>query len=726
MKYFKSNKYGKLLKIGNMIPTNTIITTDYMASTEFEIIGKLKTDTEKITWEIPLSKSSMVYGLGESNRGMNKRGYIYKSFCTDDPSHTPDKESLYGAHNFFMILDERTFGVYLDFASKITYDIDFGKPGTMIVDVDGLDVDLYIFEGEPKEIVRKFRELIGMSYMPPKWGFGYQQSRWSYENAEVVRGVIDNFDAHDIPLDAVYLDIDYMERFKDFTVDDKVFPKFEALVEEVIKKKVHLVPIIDAGIKIEKGYDVYDEGVKNNYFTVDRDGKPFVAAVWPGKVHFPDFFNPDVRVWFGDKYHELMKLGVDGFWNDMNEPAIFYSEKGLSEAIDFVSNQQGKNLDIHTFFNLKDKILNISNSEKDYKSMYHKYFGRMVNHFDVHNLYGYYMTQAAAEGFRRFDPNKRFLMITRASHIGMAKYSGIWTGDNHSWWEHLKLNIQMMPGLNMAGFIYSGADTGGFGGNVSADLLVRWHQFSMFTPLFRNHSAMGTRRQEPWAFDEETLSRLRNMIRLRYAMIPFIYSETMKSVLESKLLFAPLSFEYLDKGSLHVEDQLLFGDSIMLTPIYEQNSIGRSVYCPEDMVLWKAKAFDQIEPNQFELLDKGHHHISVDMDEVPIFIRKDKMMLLTEPENRVQDISLNDIRIIAYVNSEATYSLYDDDGLTKHYATNDNLNTTFRVIKIDNEYKVFVDTNDLTVGNVKFYIIDTTGELTIIDQPMVHSNREIV
>lgn len=722
MKYFESNDYGKMLKIGNMIPTRTIAGGDFEEVSQFQVVGDMKIEAGKIYWEIPLSESAVVYGLGESIRGMNKRGYIYKSFCSDDPNHTPDKESLYGAHNFLMIHEDKSLGLYIDFAGKVTYDVDFGKQGYLIVEIDGTNADLYLFEGNPKQVVKAFRELIGMSYVPPKWGFGYQQSRWSYENSTIVKEVADTFDGLDIPCDAIYLDIDYMERFKDFTVDQKFFPEFKSFVEDIKSRKMHLVPIIDAGVKIEDGYDVYEEGIENNYFTEDESGKPFVAAVWPGKVHFPDFFNPDVRIWFGEKYHRLMSLGIEGFWNDMNEPAIFYSERGLNEAIEFVSTQKNKNLDIHTFFELKDRILNISNSEKDYKAMYHNYEGQRVNHFDVHNLYGYYMTQSAAEGFERFDPDKRFLMITRASHIGMAKFSGIWTGDNHSWWEHLKLNLQMMPGLNMAGFIYSGADTGGFGGNASADLVLRWHQFSLFTPLLRNHSAMGTRRQEPWAFDQATLSKLRDVIRLRYAMIPFIYSEFMKAVLENQLLFAPLAFEYGDRESKQVEDQVLYGESLMLAPVYEQNKLGRSVYCPDELLLWKAGKSEEICEEQFTVHQKGHHYIDVKMDEVPIFIRKNKMMLLTEPQNRVEDLSLNAIRIIAFVESEATYTLYNDDGMTKSFNTGKNSTSVFKVSKKENDYHISIDTNDATLGSATFYLIDSTGKLTIMEQKVTNSN----
>ncbi len=229
---------------------------------------------------------------------------------------------------------------------------------------------------------------------------------------------------------------------KDFTVSDERFPQFETFVKSMKDKGFRLIPIIDAGVKIEQGYDVYEEGIKNDYFCSDVDGNPFVAAVWPGKCHFPDFLNPEVRKWFGLKYKILTDLGIEGFWNDMNEPAIFYSEKGLKEAIELAKESEHKNLDIYSFFELKDKFNNIMNNLDDHKSFYHQIDGKQVNHYDVHNLFGYNMTRAASEGFTEIDPNKRFLMFSRASYVGMHRYGGIWTGDNHSWWEHVLLNIK--------------------------------------------------------------------------------------------------------------------------------------------------------------------------------------------------------------------------------------------------------------------------------------------
>lgn len=730
MRIFKSTDDVIKVSFGNMLPTETVLDQSFTREDHQVLKGKRLAKQDLVTWSFDLKKEDIVYGLGQSVRGMNKRGFIYEAFCTDDPNHTPDKKSLYGAHNFFIVLGEQTWGAYIDFSGKVSYDVAFTDADKLEVAVHGVDVDFYFIEGTFEEIVKKFRRMIGPSYVPPKWAFGYQQSRWSYEDHNKVTEIANHFEKHDIPCDAIYLDIDYMERFKDFTISDERFPEFESFVGEMKARDIKLVPIIDAGVKIEPGYDVYEEGIQRGLFTTDEHGKPFVAAVWPGKVHFPDFLNSEARQWFGAFYHKFLDMGIEGFWNDMNEPAIFYSENGLKEAIAFVKAQEGKNLDIYTFFELKDRIMKLSNAENDYKSMYHNLSTddgiKRVNHFDVHNLYGYNMTRAAAEGFESYDENRRFFMLTRASHIGMAKHSGIWTGDNHAWWEHLKLNVQMMPALNMAGFLYSGADTGGFGCDASGALLIRWLQFSMFTPLLRNHAAMGTRVQEPWQFGDEATQVLRNMIRMRYAFVPYIYSEFMKANEANTLLFAPLSYVYESRRAKAIEDQLLFGESMMLAPVVEQNAEGRYVHLPEKMAMWRIRDFESIAFSPFTLLPAGEHHVDVPLDELVAFLRPDKLVALAKPAKRVSSLDTSNLVVIGFVPNHASYTYFDDDGSSHQYRKGNYNKTMFEVKRTDSSYSISVDTNDRKLKNVTFYLIDENEKIHCIQQEIGMESSQLV
>lgn len=270
-------------------------------------------------------------------------------------------------------------------------------------------------------------------------------------------------------MDMLYLDIDYMDAYKDFTVNPEEFPDFSAFVSEMKAQNIHLVPIIDAGVKIEDGYEIYEEGKAGDYFCKKEDGTDFAVAVWPGLTHLPDVLNKDARAWFGSKYDFLISQGIDGFWNDMNEPAIFYSKEGMDDLKQFLRDYlDGKVEGPH--WTLGDHVGSLSNSKEDYRRFYHNVDGKKIRHDLVHNLYGYNMTRAAGEAFGKLAPGRRILMFSRSSYIGMHRYGGIWTGDNKSWWSHLLLNIKQMPSLNMCGFLYSGSDLGGFGCNTTRDL----------------------------------------------------------------------------------------------------------------------------------------------------------------------------------------------------------------------------------------------------------------
>lgn len=609
-----------------------------------------------------LLPEDVVYGLGETVRGINKRGWKYVSFCTDDPVHTEGKESLYGAHNFIIVSNNRNkYGVFIDCPARAVFDIGYTHLDKLTITVESSDVAVYIIEAEIElDIVKEMRELTGKSYIAPLWAFGYQQSRWSYMNADAVRNVAKGYRDNNMPIDAIYLDIDYMEDYKDFTINNERFPEFKSFVNEMKQQNIRLVPIIDAGVKIQKGYDVYEEGVKNNYFCKNAEGENFISAVWPGLTHFPDFFRADASKWFGNKYKILIDMGIEGFWNDMNEPAIFYTKKKLDEAWEKINGYKNKNLDINSFFEFRDTFSNLL----DYTEFYHNINGKQVRHDKVHNLYGFYMTKSASEAFNEILPDKRTLMYARSSCIGMHRYGGIWTGDNQSWWSQLELSIKQMPSLNMCGFMYIGSDIGGFGSNATEDLVLRWTGFGVFTPLMRNHAALGTRDQECYQFDN--IDMFRNVLQVRYRMIPYLYSEYMKACLNNGMMFRPLAFDYKnDSFAPRVEDQLMVGDSIMVAPVYQQNANGRYVYLPEDML------FVKLSGNKItckKSMTKGHHYIDVAMDEVPLFLKKGTVLPLCEPALSTEELNCNNLQLIAY-GDKSGFDMYKDDGITKQYNT---------------------------------------------------------
>lgn len=621
-------------------------------------------------WQLTLSEQAAVYGLGEMPRGINKRGWHYITNNTDESRHSEDKLSFYGAHNFLLVRDGSTcFGLFVDFPGKVYYDIGYTRHDLFSFHTETPDYDLYLLSGgNENAICREFRTLIGRSYIPPKWAFGLAQSRWGYKTEEDVREVARQYKEHDLPLDMICMDIDYMQDYADFTVNKERFPDLAKLSADLKAQGIRLVPIIDAGVRIDPNDPTCTEGLEKGYFCKKADGTPFVAAVWPGKAYFADFLRPEVREWFGHKYKALTDCGIEGFWNDMNEPSLFYSPERLRAFLnDMAALREKDNIEQEEFFpRVVGGAMGLMNSPADYASFYHEVDGQKVRHDQVHNLYGGSMTRAAGEAFADLRPGQRTLLYSRSSFIGSHRYGGIWLGDNNSSWAQLLANIQMMPSVQMCGFLYSGADLCGFSSDTTPDLALRWLEFGLLTPLMRNHSAVGTRMQEYYRFPE-VLPAVRNMIRLRYALLPYLYSEFMKAALENTSYFRPLAFDYPDDpDAREVEDQLLLGEGLMAAPVYIQNAHGRHVYLPEPMKLLRLRAVDDYDE---EILPAGHHYIRCALDEVLLFLRPGHIVPVAQPANNTSELDDASLTLWSFLpdGESAEYRMYRDDGVTTEY-----------------------------------------------------------
>lgn len=621
-------------------------------------------------WQLTLSEQAAVYGLGEMPRGINKRGWHYIANNTDESRHSEDKLSFYGAHNFLLVRDGSTcFGLFVDFPGKVYYDIGYSRHDLLSFHTETPDYDLYLLSGgNENAICREFRTLIGRSYIPPRWAFGLAQSRWGYKTEEDVREVARQYKEHDLPLDMICMDIEYMQDYADFTVNKERFPDLTKLSADLKAQGIRLVPIIDAGVRVDPNDSTCTEGLEKGYFCKKADGTPFVAAVWPGKAYFADFLRPEVREWFGHKYKALTDCGIEGFWNDMNEPSLFYSPERLRAFLDDMAALREKdNIEQEEFFpRVVGGAMGLMNSPADYASFYHEADGQKVRHDQVHNLYGGSMTRAAGEAFADLRPGQRTLLYSRSSFIGSHRYGGIWLGDNNSSWAQLLANIQMMPSVQMCGFLYSGADLCGFSCDTTPDLALRWLEFGLLTPLMRNHSAVGTRMQEYYRFPE-VLPAVRNMIRLRYALLPYLYSEFMKAALENTSYFRPLAFDYPDDpDAREVEDQLLLGEGLMAAPVYVQNAHGRHVYLPEPMKLLRLRAVDDYDE---EILPAGHHYIRCALDEMLLFIRPGHIIPVAQPANNTAELDDASLTLWSFLpNGEsAEYRMYRDDGVTTEY-----------------------------------------------------------
>ena len=621
-------------------------------------------------WRFTLSEQAAVYGLGEMPRGINKRGWHYITNNTDESRHSEDKLSFYGAHNFLLVRDGSTcFGLFVDFPGKVYYDIGYTRHDLFSFHTETSDYDLYLLSGgNENAICKEFRTLIGRSYIPPKWAFGLAQSRWGYKTEEDVREVARQYKEHDLPLDMICMDIEYMQDYADFTVNKERFPDLTKLSADLKAQGIRLVPIIDAGVRIDPNDPTCTEGVEKGYFCKKADGTPFVAAVWPGKAYFADFLRPEVREWFGHKYKALTDCGIEGFWNDMNEPSLFYSPERLRAFLnDMAALREKDNIEQEEFFpRVVGGAMGLMNSPADYASFYHEVDGQKVRHDQVHNLYGGSMTRAAGEAFVDLRPGQRTLLYSRSSFIGSHRYGGIWLGDNNSSWAQLLANIQMMPSVQMCGFLYSGADLCGFSSDTTPDLALRWLEFGLLTPLMRNHSAVGTRMQEYYRFPE-VLPAVRNMIRLRYALLPYLYSEFMKAALENTSYFRPLAFDYPDDpDAREVEDQLLLGEGLMAAPVYVQNAHGRHVYLPEPMKLLRLRAVDDYDE---EILPAGHHYIRCALDEVLLFLRPGHIVPVAQPANNTSELDDASLTLWSFLpdGESAEYRMYRDDGVTTEY-----------------------------------------------------------
>ncbi|KOF56563.1 alpha-glucosidase [Clostridium sp. DMHC 10] len=575
-----------------------------------------------------LDDNTFFYGFGDKTGHLNKRGYHYKMWNTDNAApHVESFEALYKSIPFFITLkDNKAFGIFLDNTFESHFDM--GKENSNYYSFGAVDGNLdyyFIYGPSIKEVIKDYTCLTGRTPIPQIWTLGYQQCRWSYTPEERLIEVSKNFREKDIPCDALYLDIDYMDGYRVFTWDKDKFKNPNKTLSKLKENGFKVVTIIDPGVKKDKGYKIYDEGIKNNYFATDKDGVPYVNEVWPGESLYPDFPNSKVRNWWADNQKIMIDYGVAGIWNDMNEPASF---KGP----------------------LPDDVM----FDND---------GTKVSHKEIHNVYGHYMSKATYEGIKKFT-NKRPFVITRACYAGTQKYSTVWTGDNQSLWEHLRMSLPMLMNLGLSGFAFCGTDVGGFGFDCSAELLSRWIQVGTFTPLFRNHSSIFTRDQEPWAFDGKTEDICRKYIKLRYKLIPYFYDLFWKGESDGLPIIRPLLVHYeKDVNTYEINDEFLCGNSILVAPIVEQGKTNRMVYLPE--------GDDWIDYWTNEYFSGGQFIIkNAPLDTCPIYIKAGSALPNYPVQNYVGEKSIDELTFNIYLSRNGkniSYIHYQDDGQSFDY-----------------------------------------------------------
>ena len=461
--------------------------------------------------------------------------------------------------------------------------------------------------------------LTGRPQLPPKWALGYHQSKWSYYPESVVRDLGEEFRSRQIPCDVIHLDIDYMDGFRCFTWDNERFPNPQKMISDLKDQGFKTVVIIDPGIKIDKDYSVYQQGMAGNHFCERMDGALLKASVWPGLCHFPDFTKKNTREWWATLFEGLVKDGVDGVWNDMNEPATF--EDG-------------------TFPN----------------DVRHDFDGHAGSHRKGHNVYGSLMAQATSAGQKQFMQNKRPFTISRSAYAGIQRHASVWTGDNMASWEHLRIaNIQCQR-LAASGISFAGSDVGGFIGSPDGELYTRWIQMAVFHPFFRTHSSGDHGDKEPWKFDQQYVDIVRRFIELRYELLPYIYTVFQHHSETGVPMIRSLHLEgHIDPETFFREEEFFLGHDIMICPVSEPGKSSRKMYLTTGQ--WYDYWTDQ--------LIEGGKEITVDtpLDQIPIFIRQGAVIPKQPKMQYVDEFVFEELTLECYKPAvSTTSSIYEDRG----------------------------------------------------------------
>lgn len=565
-----------------------------------------------------MDSSTYFYGLGDKTGYLNKRGYEYMMWNTDNPDpqlEIPTFKSMYKSVPFFIAHSAAgNYGIFFDNQNRTYFDMGYESTEYYCIRAEQGPYDYYFFGGDTMaDILKEYTRLTGRAPLPQMWTLGYHQSRWSYNSAKEILSLADTFRNEQIPCDCIHMDIDYMDAYKVFTWNETLYGDGDSLAGQMSKNGFKLVTIIDPGVKVEPGYDVYDAGIHSHYFATDTKGDVYENVVWPGDSVFPAFTDYAVRTWWGSLQKRLLDRGIRGVWNDMNEPASFRGP-------------------------LPDDIC-FTDGDTTWK------------HSEIHNVYGHLMSKATYEGLKQYD-KKRPFVITRACYSGSQKYACVWTGDNHSIWAHLQMAIPQLCNLGMSGICFAGTDIGGFGSHTTKELLCRWVEVGCFSPLFRNHSAKLTRRQEPFAFDRETIDIYRKYVNLRYKLLPYYYDLFWEHTQTGLPIMRPLALHYeQDKNILECNDMFLIGGQLLVAPVVNQGQEYRLVYLPEGTWIdyW----------NHREYAGNAHYLYHAPLDTCPLFVKAGSILPTYPAQQYVGEKTMDSMHFEIYVSS--------DKNVTGHY-----------------------------------------------------------
>lgn len=682
----------------------------------YRAISTLLHGTSEVRITHTAHEKEQYYGLGDKASELNLRSQKKQNWNTDSFGYSAGTDPLYRTIPFYYSLNQGTaYGIFFDNPYRSHFDFDSQANGEMSFFAEGGEMNYYFIYGpELLKVAERYTQLTGRAELPPLWALGFHQCRWSYYPESRVREIAETFRDKRIPCDAIYLDIDYMDGYRCFTWNHEHFPDPKAMISDLKADGFQTVVMIDPGLKVDEDYWVYQSGLENEVYCERTSGELMKGPVWPPVCVFPDYTRPDVRAWWGKLYKELYnEQGVSGFWNDMNEPAVFKLERG-------------------TF---PDEVL-------------HDYEGDLSNHAKAHNIYGLQMTRASLEGLKQLKSHKRPFLLTRATYSGGQRYAAAWTGDNVASWEHLRIANRQCQRMSISGFSFIGSDVGGFAGIPTGELMVRWMQLGLFHPFYRIHSmgnnvdgASETNKeeietaerlnrldQEPWSFGEEYEFHIKKAIELRYQLLPYFYTTFWQHSQHGTPMIRSLIFyDQHDETNIGVEREFMLGDHLLICPVDQAMSeegqviedkaeidekiaeqaenvadedaankrLLESTLEAEEIIEESLKEEDAPVNTQEIYLPKGEWYdyyeqvyyegkqqieLPISLDHLFLFVKAGSVLPMYPVQQYVGEQDIEQLTLMVYyVAGECTTQLYEDEGEGYSYQDDDYCLRTFQV-----------------------------------------------
>ncbi|MFZ2960977.1 MAG: glycoside hydrolase family 31 protein [Candidatus Ozemobacteraceae bacterium] len=618
------------------------------------------------------------FGLGEKTREMERTGKEFVMWNSDTPAYTTKEDPIYESIPFFLgIREQKAYGIFFDNTYRSRFNMGASNKRFFWFGAEKGEMDYYLIYGPAvKQVVESYSRLTGKMPLPPQWALGFQQCKWSYFPEAKVRSVARTFRERGIPCDVLYLDIDYMDGYRVFTWDSKKFPRPAKLIDDLRKDGFKVVTIVDPGVKAGGGqascepknasftdYFIAREGIEKSLFAKYPDGTLYEGEVWPSWAYFPDFSKPATRQWWGDNLSLYLKEGVAGIWNDMNEPAVWGA--AFPDIVQFDDNGHG------------------------------------ADHKKIHNVYALEMAKATYEGIRR-NSKKRPLVLTRAGYSGIQRYSAVWTGDNVASEEHLQLACRMLQSMGLSGIPFVGTDAGGFSGIPSADLFIRWLELGVFSPFFRAHSEADYPDKEPYAFGQKYENMAREVIKLRYKLLSFLYSEFYNASKTGLPIMRPMFLNFQDEEpcySSEASNQFMVGENLLVAPVLKEKETFKKFYLP---------AGNWVDLHNGTIYEgQSWKIVEAPLDTIPLFLHEGGFLPTQAPQNYVGEKPLDELEMAIFPPSKGNskYELYQDDGESYEFENGTYSLTNFTCAK-EKGWNIHISrSNEKFVPPQKWYVL---------------------